>query len=234
MQPLTTHHRPSDEVVLEWDIDSWRPALRCWEQRVAGESFERGLEIGARDGGVSLWLSERCAEVVCSDVGPMDGARTSHASQGVTNITYQEIDARAIPYREAFDVIAFKSVIGAVGGIGGEMSLANQQLAFREIHAALRPGGILLFAENLAASPLHRSMRRRFNPWAANWRYPSLFEMQGFLAAFGSHELRATGVIAAFGRGERQRGVLAQVDRTILAPITPVGWKYIAYGWAIK
>ena len=220
--------------ILEWDVASWTPALDYWAARLGDGPYDRALELGAGHGGVSLWLADRCREVVCSDLwGPTDGARQLHASMNAGNISYEEIDATAIPYRDEFDVIVFRSVIGAVAGVGGA-SKANQQRSFREIHAALRPGGVLLFAENLGASPVHHWLRRRFNGWAVNWRYPSLDEMRAFLHEFRQVEVQATGVVGLLGRTERQRELLAGADRALLNAVVPQRWKYIAYGSAVR
>jgi SAM-dependent methyltransferase len=225
-------YRPA--TVLQWDVRSWSPALRYWERTLGERTFDRGLELGARDGGVSLWLSDRCREVLCSDRANVEElAGPLHRSHGIANIRYETIDARAIPYRGAFDIIVFKSVIGALAGRGGS-GKADQQRAFDEIHAALKPGGILLFAENLAASALHRSLRTRFNRWSGNWRYPSLAELREFTSVFDEVELRTTGVIGAFGRSERQRSLLSLADQAVLNAAAPADWKYIAYGSAVK
>ncbi len=225
---------PTGEVILEWDVASWMPALEYWNARLGDRPCDRGLELGAGHGGVSLWLATRCREVVCSDLwGPTDEARRLHASQRCGNVSYEEIDATAIPYRNEFDVIVFRSVIGAVAGVGGA-DQAKQRRAMGEIHAALRPGGLLLFAENLEASPIHHWLRRRFNPWAVNWRYPTLDEMRAFLGEFRQVEIRSTGVVGLLGRTEGQRRVLAGADRAVLNAVVPARWKYIAYGSAVK
>lgn len=81
-------------------------------------------------------------------------------------ITYQDIDATQIPYENEFDIIVFKSIIG---GIGRNDNKEIQQLVFNQIYKALKPGGQLLFAENLSASPLHRF----FSKWLLSGKITS-------------------------------------------------------------
>ena len=231
---MTGIRQHTSRDVLEWDVRSWTPALRFWERKLAGRQVVTALELGARGGGLTLWLSRHAEDVVFSDMdGDKYGAQALHHRFGVTNVRYEAIDARDIPYRDAFDVIAFKSVLGAVGGATGS-GKAHQQRAFDEIRAALKPGGIVLFAENLAASPMHAKLRQRFSAWSANWRYVGLDELAEFTRAFVDVEIRTTGFAAAFGRTERQRSVLAMADQAVLMRLASPAWRYIAYGSAEK
>jgi hypothetical protein len=102
------------------------------------------------------------------------------------------------------------------------------------MHAALRPGGVLLFAENLVASPIHRHLRRRFVAWGDRWRYVTIEEMNAFLGPFSTVRERTFGFAGAFGRTERQRSSLATVDATGLDRIVPAQWRYIIAGVATK
>jgi len=63
-----------------------------------------------------------------------------------------------------------------------------QRKAFEQMHKALKPGGQLLFAENLLASSMHQNLRNKFVTWAESWRYVSLDEMHDFLKIFSSKE----------------------------------------------
>ena len=151
--------------VIGWDVRNWSAALGFWERE--GESDLSNclaLELGAKDGGLSLWMALKGARVVCSDVnGPAEGARSLHERYGVSrSIEYRRVDAADIPYEDHFDVVLFKSVLG---GIGNSDDRSAQARAIREIWKCLKPGGELFFAENLAASPLHRFFRRRVVRW---------------------------------------------------------------------
>jgi SAM-dependent methyltransferase len=218
--------------VIQWDVRNWSPALEFWERSVDWTRVDRCLELGGRQGGLSLWLASKGKHVVCSDLHDVQKTAEPHHRkyQLAGEIEYRDIDATAIPYENHFDLIAFKSVLGGIGR-GGK---ALQQTVLDEIHKALKPGGSLLFAENLAASGLHQFVRKRFVAWGAEWRYVTLDELRNFLGDFAQLEMHATGVLATFGRSERQRRVLGAVDQRLLNYITPRGWKYIAYGIARK
>ena len=219
--------------IIQWDIRSWSKALTFWEDHVDWNNVENGLELGGHEGGLSLWLALKEKTTVCSDLKDVKGtAEKLHLKHGVSSfITYQDIDATNIPYENHFDIIVFKSIIG---GIGRDNNYEIQQKVFKEIYKALKPGGKLLFAENLIASPFHRFMRKRFVKWGNAWRYVSLKEMNEFLSDFSSHQLNTTGVLASFGRNESQRNVLSKIDEIVLNRICPENWKYISYGIAVK
>ena len=75
--------------------------------------------------------------------------------------------------------IVFKTIIG---GIGSNDNYEIQQKVFKEIYKALKPGGKLLFAENLVASKFHQQLRKKFVNWGNSWRYVSIKEMETFLS----------------------------------------------------
>jgi SAM-dependent methyltransferase len=219
--------------ILQWDIRSWSKALYFWEEKTDWKKVSLGLELGGREGGLSLWMAQNSVKVICSDLenvkviaGPL------HLAYNVSDkITYQDIDATNIPYENHFDVIVFKSIIG---GIGSSNNYEKQVMVFKQIYKALKPGGKLLFAENLVASTFHQKMRQRFVNWGQSWRYVSLSEMEFFLSDFKKHEIKSTGVFATFGRNEKQRNFLAKLDHMLFNYICPKNWKYIAYGVAEK
>lgn len=219
--------------IIQWDLKSWSKALRYWEDTTDWSLVKNGLELGGREGGLSLWLSLKGIDTICSDLTNVkETAEKLHLKYNVNSrITYQDIDAANIPYENHFDVIVFKSIIG---GIGSNDRKEIQQQVFEEIHKALKPGGKLLFAENLIASPLHQWLRKRFVNWGSRWRYVSLDEMKTFLRGYSSYEIRTTGVLGAFGRNENQRKFLSTIDTLLLNHICPDNWKYIVYGFATK
>jgi len=221
------------ENILQWDVRSWSKALAFWEEHVDWSKVQNGLELGGHQGGLSLWLALKGKEVVCSDLENVKNtAEPLHKRYQITKfIQYQDIDATNIPYEDHFDIIVFKSIIG---GIGRNNNYEIQKKVFREIHKALKPGGKLLFAENLVASPLHQKLRKRFVNWGDSWRYVSVKEMKELLSDFSSYELKTTGVLGTFGRNETQRNFLSMLDKMILNRVCPDAWKYICYGVAVK
>jgi SAM-dependent methyltransferase len=227
---------PDLHTFVQWDVRNWSRALRFWLEVIGPKGLEgaEALELGSRDGGLSLWLARQgAARVVCSDLeGPADTAHDLHREAGVSKrIEYAPIDARQIGRAEAFDIVVFKSVLGGIGGVGG---LEAQAQAIRSIHESLRPGGQLLFAENLTASPLHVGLRRRFVRWSEHWRYLDAAEVDPLLDPFYSVRSTTFGFVAAFGRNERQRSALARLDVAGLDRAVPRSWRYIVAGVATK
>ena len=219
--------------IIQWDIASWSQALEYWDKKIDWNNVENGLELGGREGGLALWLALKGKNTICSDLsGVKATAEPLHIKYNINQlITYQDIDATNIPYENHFDVIVFKSIIG---GIGRNDNYEIQKKVFSQIHKALKPGGKLLFAESLIASPLHQALRKKYVNWANAWRYVSIKEMNEFLKIFSTYTLETTGVIATFGRSDKQRNVLSKIDQLLLNKITPEAWHYIAYGIAEK
>lgn len=221
---------PVDDVV-GWDVGTWAKAVTYWEAQLADAPERmRCLEIGSGPGGPSLWLALRGHDVTCSNFENTRGqAGPLHERHGVDTIRYEDIDANAIPYEEAFDLIIFKSVLGGAG------STAAQQAAIvAGIHRALAPGGMLLFAENLRASWLHRLARAiAYRLRGTSWRFVTRRELADMLSVFASHELHTTGFLALFGSTERQRRALARADDAVFNRL-PSSWRYVGFGGARK
>ena len=223
--------RRAIEDIIEWDVGNWSRALKLWEME--GGTDLKGclaLEIGGRNGGLSLWLALRGARTICSDLnGPSPRAVLLHRRYGVADLVeYRAIDVLDIPYGEGtFDVVAFKSVVGDLG------EKEKQRKAFGEIYRVLKPGGRLFFAENLRGSPIHMFLRSRFVSWGRSWRYLSLDDLEEFLSIFSRRRCETHGFLAALGRDERQRRFLSLLD-SLISPIVPPSWRYIAFGVAVK
>jgi SAM-dependent methyltransferase len=220
--------------VVEWDVANWSHAVKYWEASAPlhGEPLEC-MELGAHHGGLSLWLASLGHRVLCTDLqGVEASARPLHERYGLSElVAYQELDATAIPFREHFDIIVFKSMLGAVGSNG---NIDRKRAAARAIYSALKPGGRLLFAENLAASPLHCFFRERYVQWGRYWSYSNILEMQTLLHQFSHLEFNTVGFLGAFGRSEAQRRLLSAFDCSKLAARVPEKWRYIMYGIATK
>lgn len=220
--------------VLKWDVGNWSAALDYWERYGGlGERPLECLEIGANEGGLSVWLASHGHTVVCSDLHDCERtARPLVERYGVLDrVRFEDIDATAIPYENRFDIVLFKSVLGGVGHNG---AIERQRAAVASMYRALRPGGRLLFAENLAGSGLHKALRSAFVAWGGAWRYVTREEMLDFLGDFSSVSSATTGVLGTFGRSEKQRQMLATIDRAALNKLTPPSWRYIMYGVATK
>lgn len=220
--------------MLEWDVRNWSAALDFWTSHTAQKlSACSALEIGSRNGGLALWLALQGARVLATDIGqPSQAARSLHQAHGVADrIRYERIDATRIPYRGEFQIVLFKSVLGAIGRVGGQRLQAQ---AVNEMYQALSPGGELFFAENLVGSSLHRFCRKHFVRWGNTWRYVSIREMLEFLAPFSAVYYSTIGFAGAFGRTEAQRNVLGMIDRVLFNRAIPASWRYIIIGLARK
>lgn len=221
--------------IIEWDVKSWSTSLKFWlKESTLNMENSKGLEIGSRNGGLSLWLAMQGCHVICSDInGPTEKARELHNRYGLSNmIEYSNIDATDIPFDDnSFDVVVFKSVLGSIGHDNNKEAQAK---AMEEIYRVLKPNGELFFAENLCASPLHKVLRENFVSWGRVWRYVSIDEMCEFLKRFSFKKYITTGFLAALGRSEGQRRALCTIDRLLANRFVPDRWKYIIVGVARK
>ena len=186
--------------VLQWDVSTWQKALVHWDKvlnrmRQSDDAFDnlQALDIGARDGGLSLYLARQGVNVICSDISaPSQKSQQLHRKYGVdAKVHYMEIDATAIPLADnSLDIVVFKSVLGAVGQNLGVPAIAR---AVSEMYRVLKPGGVLLFAENQQGSGFHRIARRCFRPWGQTWHYVSLAELEKLLSVFTEGEIETYG-----------------------------------------
>lgn len=227
---------PDYRIAIEWDLATWSRALAFFEKTIKAQkpSLEKGLEIGARNGGLSWFFARKYGSQMCCTDSEIMGeqARMLHEQAGLSSrITYQQADATRLPFPDqTFDFVLFKSVLGAIGR-NGRPEL--QQKALEEIYRVLKPGGILFFAENLRGSVFHRLARRFFVPWGKTWRYVTLRELQDWLGIFERKELHATGFFAAFVPGpECLKTLAAKLDTLLL--LLPESGRYVGYGCAIR
>jgi len=220
--------------IISWDIVNWSLALGFWDKSadLPDQSF-KCLELGARDGGLSLWLANKGYHVVCSDVqDPEPTASALHKQYGVTDqIDYEAIDAINIPYQNHFDIVIFKSIIGAVGRNGRD---DLQQKCINEVYKCLKPGGQLLFAENLQATKFHQFLRHKFVKWSKSWNYLEINEIGSLLSEFNNYRFQTAGFLGLLGSNEPIRKVLGHVDKSLFNNIIPKKGRYIIFCVATK
>jgi len=227
-------HKDLKREILQWDTINWSLPLDFWERNLPEAKGKLiCLELGCREGGLSLWLALKGHIVIASDLqDTQTTASPLHRKyQLESQITYRDVNALSIPYENYFDIIIFKSILG---GIGRNNNLENQRLVIDQIYKALKPGGRLLFAENGRATMLHEFFRKNFTKWGQSWRYVSVREMEDFLSPFSKVTIKTTGFTGVFGRTEKQKILLGKSDKYFFDKIIPASWKYIIYGVAVK
>ena len=226
---------------LKWDIATWQRALYHWDAVLerhleAGASARVGgltaLEVGARDGGLTLWLCEKGigAEVVCSDLpGPTEHAYELHRRYGVSpQVEYRILDACDLDVPdESFDVVMLKSVLGGIGEAGGYAAIEQ---AMSELWRVLRPDGLLLFAENQLGSQLHQLGRRAARNWGGRWYYLSLTELDGLLSRYATSQVKTYGYFSCV---KNDFAPFAAMDRLVCRTSCSPR-HYMAYGHAVK
>jgi predicted SAM-dependent methyltransferase len=209
--------------IIQWDVKNWGKAIPFWSVAIADKKGGTAAAFGEREGGLSLWLTMNDFTVDCSDYNGMENVPLElHQKYAVTDlISYSKQDITSTSFEDnSFDVVMFKSVIGTLN------SKERQQAALDELYRILKPGGYLLFAENLEATGMHKYARKKFTNWGTRWRYLKWKEMNTMLSQFSETKMTSTGFFATFGRSEGQRKFLAGID-WVLSPILPKSWKYV-------
>ena len=218
-----------------WDAANWSKSIGLWEKYIkVNLNSTKALELGCgENGGLSLWLGYRGSEVICSGYKEISQVTVNIHKQYKLGhkIEYSIIDALSIPYTEYFDIICFKSLLG---GIVRENELAVAKKVILQVKKALKPGGVLIFAENLSSSFLHKLLRNRYGALRNNWRYFTVKEMKELFADFTSFEYRTFGFLGCFGRNERQKKILGKVDTILFDKILSENLHYIISGICIK
>lgn len=218
------------DKIIEWDQVNWGKAIPFWEDRLR-ITKGRALELGGRKGGLSLWLAKKGFNVVCSDLeNPERTAYELHKDFPDLKISYEAINALNIPYEDQFDVIIFKSILGGIARNGKD---EIKKEVIQQIHKALKKGGVLLFAENLEASGIHRFFRKNFVKWGAEWNYLRATEIEELFSSFSKLEYRSKGFFGAFGRNESQRKLLGKIDGKV-DPFLGSKQHYLVFGVATK
>lgn len=232
MQNITLDKKIITDII-QWDINTWSKALYYWESKIDFKNINNALELGSKKGGLSLYLALKGIKTICSDYENCQSlAFPLHNSYNLTSlISYEIIDATNIPYKNYFDLIIFKSILG---GIGRNNNFDKIVLTMNNIYDALKPGGVLLFAENLTATSFHMFLRKKFTPWSNYWRYLTFDELNLLFKKFSKYEFETNGFLAVLGKSEKERQILSTLDDLLFNKIISNKNKYVAYGYAIK
>jgi ubiquinone/menaquinone biosynthesis C-methylase UbiE len=228
--------KPSLEEYLSWDIYIWNKALNFWRKvlKPLKNDNSLALEVGSKGGGLSLFLTyEFGFKTSCTDIEEINSnVKDLHKKYGVENkVNYLVADACSFNFTsDLFDVVILKSVLGS---IGKNENINEVKKAIEEIYRVLKPGGILLFAENAKGSFIHSSLRKIFRRWAVYWKYFSISEMENLLKDFSKKEIHTAGIISAFFTGNKLKKAALPIDN-FLEKFIPESSRYMIYGYAKK
>jgi len=219
------------KIYLQWDEMAWSECLSLFGDIVKKQGITNGLEIAANKGGMSLFFANEFGiSMRCTDLNnPEPQCQTIIALlQDPNMIVFDGLDALQMKLSDnSVDMLIFKSFLG------GMRTYENQQKAAHEIYRVLKHGGVLLFAENLRGSCLHRFLRKTFIKWGLNWRYMQLDELHILFGNYKIKKIKSFGYFSAFSKMEFLRPAFYYLDK-VLDFLIPASSKYIGYGFAIK
>tara|TARA_B110000438_G_scaffold138965_1_gene134266 strand:- start:1606 stop:2304 length:699 start_codon:yes stop_codon:yes gene_type:complete len=209
---------------ITWDVPNWTRALNYLE-RNKNQHFENKiiLELGGSNASLSLWAASKGGRVICSDIKNPDKA-INKESLTSKYIKYEIIDALNIPYKEHFDFILFKSLLG---GIGRSESFEKQILVMNQIKSALKKGGECLFIENIEGSIFHQIVRSRYGAGKNKWYYPNLEEFQILSKIFRTSKYNTYGILGSSGKYLKR--FRTKFDKSFDGYF-PKSWRYIYTG----
>jgi 2-polyprenyl-3-methyl-5-hydroxy-6-metoxy-1,4-benzoquinol methylase len=219
------------QKIINWDIPTWSVILPYWEAQLpAKQSSLKCIEIGSRDGGITLWMTLLGYNMICSDLHyDLSDARKLHEEYGKTAmVEYKKVDILNWVEPNTYDVILIKSVLGAL-----ESESAVED-ALKNVYNNLKPGGKLLFAENATGTIAHKFFRKYFTDWGSKWFYLSGRTLKNKLNKFSKSETRFTGVTSVFGNKIGLGRIFSFMDKIVFNKLLPDSMKYLAYGYSIK
>jgi 2-polyprenyl-3-methyl-5-hydroxy-6-metoxy-1,4-benzoquinol methylase len=211
--------------IVEWDVENWWNFIDFINHSNVDFKGKRILDIGGRNGGLSLYCAlVGGAEILCTDkLPPSPKAIVLHHRYGVSDkVRYEQMNVTAIPdkYKNYFDIVVFKSVIGSVEAHGDANS---GRLMSENIKKVLKPGGILFFSENLKATKIHQLLRKS-NEFT--WVYQDRNSIHALFSNMEMMDEKYFGFLGCFCRNAKVRHVLSTMDK-LLNRIIPASWKYI-------
>lgn len=167
---------------------------------------------------------------ICSDLnGPSSEAEDLHQKYGCgERVVYEAIDATNIPekYNGFFDIIVFKSILG---GVGSYENIENEEKLAKAVLNALKPGGSVLFCENMMGCSLHMYLRNKFRSYGTRWHYQSVENIKKLFSEYILVDCDFKGFLGTFGLNEGMRNILGYIDTVMFDWIIPCKYKYIGF-----
>ncbi len=220
--------------IIEWDILNWSQLITYWgpilKKLPPGGKI---LAFGERNGGLSLWLAMQGFHVECTDrVKPTDAAVEMHKRYGVADrITYGSFDVvNSLDGNNKYDLIIAKSVLG---GIKSDYKNATtrtsetRENAIKNIYNLLKPGGYILFAENIQGSILLHQVRKLLGK-QKGWYYFNIADLNNLFKQFSNVEIKTFGVIPTTSKNKYLNRLIFSLNKYLLN-IFPPSYKYIAF-----
>ena len=129
---------------LVWDMnkaecdDYLEKALSGIPENFSGKLLE--VPVGTGILTMPVYRTLPNAEITCLDYSPdmMEQAREKAERLNLTNVSFQQGDAGALPYEDGtFDIVP---------SLNGFHAFPDKEAAYREVFRVLKPGGVLHFA----------------------------------------------------------------------------------------
>lgn len=224
--------------IIEWDVPNWSQAIKFWEPVVNElQPDAKILAIGERNGGLSLWLTLRGFQVVCTDrILPLTEAINLHQKYSVQGkITYRELDIVNASETEQYDLVILKSVFG---GLKKEYhntasrTAEARHLAIHNIYNLLKPGGYLLTADNMRGSWL-MLLFRRIAGKNKGWHYFTHSEFRGLFKSFSFVSQHSFGLFPTLFSSKSLNRLIFSFNK-FFSGILPASFSYITFTIARK
>ncbi len=213
--------------IIGWDTETWRKFLSFLENTGIDFRDKHVLEVGAGNGGLSLYFVMKGADVVCTDLVWRDGITENHKRNDVADrITYRQVGINDLSryYENTFDIIVCKAVLGGIG-IAGNGDLPE---GIHEVYQCLKPGGYFIFCDSMHASLIHTAARKRFG---SHWHYFRREEIMALCHEFTLVREHYYGYLAPFTRilkdHYRIRNFFGKLDSVFFEKILPDSKKYM-------
>ena len=216
---------------IGWDVGTWKKSIDFFDHYIDYNNINTALELGAgsKNGGYSLYLAYKGINVLCTNVIEVSNeTKMIHKQFNLSDfINYDVINALDMPKNKQYDLVVFKSVLG---GLARNNQVHVAEKAIEQIYKSINKNGLLVFAENIEGTFLHKFFRNKFSYGkdGSGWKYFNIDDLIKIVnKKFDICNYDTNGVIACFGRTEFQRNLLSKFDNYIFNRITPQKYKYV-------